>query len=339
MTLNRRNSSWLCVLLAVALSPLVVACKASSQLFSASCKVDDEVYAKDRESVDQVALKFIQDALGPNTSDAYAAFTADAKESVPLQQFLSGFQNAIKPMGPFKDLRVVHTYVPKVTGGTQEQRVVCGNLSSSETWVAVNAKPGPAEAYVIVEGDTVNNTNGFVIWLIPEQGHWSVQYVHFATTAVVGKSADDLRKMAATENAKQHNFNSLILYAAALQLADRGPFFQLGIRPDIETAIGNVQRPPILQGEAPFVWHFDKSMFRVLNVAPIGVGGKIYLLVAHEIEPWAEDNEADRKNRDLIAAFAKAYPEYREAFAGLVVRAHERGGNRGFGTVDQNQKQ
>lgn len=169
--LNRRNSSWLCVPLAVTLGALVVACKASSQPFAASCKADDQVSPKDRESASQVALKFLQDALGPNTSDAYRAFTDDATKSVPLGQFVSGFQNSIKPMGPFKDLRVAHTYVPKVTGGTQEQRVVCGNLSSPETWVAVNAKPGPAEAYVIVEGDTVNNTNAFVIWLIPERGN------------------------------------------------------------------------------------------------------------------------------------------------------------------------
>jgi hypothetical protein len=336
--LNSRNSSRLCVLLAVTLSSQVVACKASSQFFSGSCKADGEISVKDRESVSQVALKFVQDALGSNTSDAYAAFTDDAKKSVPLQQFVSGFQNSINPMGPFKDLRVAHTYMPKLTGGAQEQRVVCGNLSSPETWVAVNARPGPAEAYVIVEGDTVNNTHAFVIWLIPEQGNWRVQYVQFATTTMVAKSADDLRTMAAMENEKQHNFNAFILYAAALQLADRGPFFQLGIRPEIEKAIGNVQRPPVLQGKAPFVWNYGKSTFRVLNVGAIGIGGKIYLLVDHEIEPWAEDKEADRKNRDLITAFAKAYPEYKEAFAVLVVRAHERGGNRGFGTVDQNQE-
>jgi hypothetical protein len=338
MILVRRNSLCLCVLLVVSLVPLFVACKASSQLFTTSCAADDEVSAKDREAVAQVALKFVQDALGPDTASAYTAFTADAKESVPLEQFVSGFQNTIKPMGPFKNLRVAHTYVPQVTGGTQEQRVVCGNLSSPEGWVAVNAKPGPAEAYAIVEGDTVNNTHAFVIWLLPEQSGWRVQYVHFATTTMVGKSAVDLQKIAATENAKQHTLNALILYVAALQLADRGPFFQLGIRPEIEKAIGNVPRPSILQGQAPFVWTFDKSTFKVLNVGPIGIGGKIYLLVSQEVEPWAEDKQADHENRDLINAFAKAYPEYKEAFAGIVVRAHERGGTRGFGTVEENQK-
>jgi len=326
------------ILLVALLSPLVAACKSSLQPFTASCKADNEISTTDREAIGQVALKFVQDALGPDPSSAYGTFTADAKENVPLEQFVSSFQNRIKPMGPYKDLKVTHTYLGKVTGGAQEQRVVCGNLSSPEGWVAISVKPGPAEAHTIVEAQTINNTVDFVIWLMPEQGTWHVQYIHYATVGMVGRSAEDLQKMAAAENAKKHDFNAFVLYAAALQLADRGPFFQLGIRPNIEKEIGEIPRPRNLQGQPPFTWTFDKSTFKVLNIGPIGVGGKIYLLVDHETESWALDTEADKKNRDLMAGFSKAYPEYKEAFAGLVVRAHERGGSRGFGTVDENQK-
>jgi hypothetical protein len=285
-----------------------------------------------------VALTFVQGAVGPDSSTAYASFTADAKGSVHLDQFVSAFQTRVKPMGPFKNLRATHTYIATVTGGSEEQRVICGNISSPETWVAVNAKPGPAEAHVIVEGQTVNNAVVFVVWLIPEQGSWRVQYIDYAIAEMVGKSAADLLKMAEMENQNQHDFNAFILYTAALQLADRGPFFQLGIRPKIEKEIGEVKKPNNLQGQPPFVWDFGKSTFKVLNVAPIGVGGKLYLLIDHEVEPWAEDKEADRQNRDLITAFARTYPEYKDVFAGLVVRAHERGGSRGYGTVDENQK-
>ena len=75
-----------------------------------------------------------------------------------------------------------------------------------------------------------------------------------------------------------------------------------------------------------------------MNVGPIGVGGKLYLLVDHEIEPWSQDKVADQSNRDLIAGLNRSVAEYKEAFAGLVIRAHERGGPRGFGTVHENDK-
>jgi hypothetical protein len=194
------------------------------------------------------------------------------------------------------------------------------------------------EAYVIVEGQTVNNTNAVVLRLRPKEESWAIQSVHFATTGMVGKSADDLRKIAEVEQQRQHSFNAVILYTAALQLADRGPFLQLGLRSEIEKAVTDVAKPPILHGSLPFSWTFDKSSFKVTNVGPIGVGGKIYLLVDHEIEPWSQDKVADQKNRELIAALNKVVDEYKEAFAGLVIRAHERGGNRGFGTVHENDK-
>lgn len=285
--------------------------------------------------MDKAAIDFVQNALGANPEAAYSNFTAEAKESVNSEKFVSVFKQGIQPMGPFKNLHVAHTYLAQVTGGTQEQRVVCGTLSSPETWVAVNTKPGPAQAHVIVEAQTLNNTWTFVLWLLPEEGNWHVQYSQAMATAMVGKTAEDLQRMAEAEMHENHNFDAYILYTTALQLAARGPFLQLGIQPEIQKGLENLKPPLALQGRPPFNWQFGQASFRVLNVGPIGVGQKIYLQIDQEIEPWANDKDADKKNHELISAFSDSYPEYKHAFAGLVVRAHERGGNRGFGTVSE----
>ena len=333
----KTRSSWAIALLAIAFVPSLGAC-AQVRPFMTSCKSDNEVPAKDRESIGRVALGFVRDALGPDPSAAYQTFTAEAKQGIPREQFVSGLQNRIQPMGPFKNLKVTHTYLAEVRGSGQEQRVVCGNSSSPEGWVAVAAKPGSPEAHVIVEGQTVNNTHVFVLRLRPEQEDWRVQYIHFATAGMAAKSSDDLRRMAETERQRQHPFNAFLLYVSALQLSDRGPFLQLGIRPEIEKGMRDLPRPSILEGPFPLSWTSDHSTFQVMSVGPIAVGGKVYLVVDHEIDPWTENTVADRKNRDLIAALPKAYPEYKGVFAGLVIRAHERGGHRGFSTVDENQK-
>jgi len=244
----------------------------------------------------------------------------------------------IRQMGPFKNLHVAHTYLAKVTGGTQTQRVVCGNVSRPQDWVAVSADPGPSQAHVIVDGETINNTWAFAVWLIPEQGAWRINYFHVASSRAAGKSVEDLQETARAQREKHHDFNTYILYMTALQQADRGPNFQLGILPEIQKDLAGLQVPRHLQGPPPFEWQFGKSAFKVLNVGSIAVGGKIYLKIDHEIESWRDDKEADRKNRELIAEFARTYPEYRDAFAGLVVNAHEREGSRGFGTVDENRQ-
>jgi hypothetical protein len=97
----------------------------SLQPFLASCKTDAEISENDLAAVDKVAIDFVQDALGPNPEAAYSLFTADAKSSVTSEKFVAAFKQGIQRNGPFKDLRAAHTYFAQVTGGTQEQRVVC----------------------------------------------------------------------------------------------------------------------------------------------------------------------------------------------------------------------
>jgi hypothetical protein len=308
----------------------------SVQPFATSCSADDEIPSKDRATVDQIGVEFVQDALGLNPEHGYSVLTADAKGNLSSEKFVAMFKQGIQTMRPFKNLQVAHTYLAKVIGGNQEQRVVCGNLSSPKSWVAVNIKPGPTQAHLIVEAQTLNNTWAFVLWLLPEQGSWHVQYFQVAASAMVGKNAEDMQKMAESERQLDHDFNAFILYATALQLAARGPFVQLGIQQEIQSSSDKLKAPHDLQGQPPFVWQFGKMTFRVLNVGAIGVAQKLYLQVDHEIEPWANDKDVDKINNNLILAFARAYPEYKNAFAGLVVRAHERGGTRGFGTVLEN---
>jgi hypothetical protein len=286
----------ICLAAVVALLP--PGCNSPSQSiqpFLSSCKTDKEIPEKDLVAMDEAATDFVQNALGPNPEIAYPNFTADAKTYLNSEKFVATFRQGIQPSGPFKSLRVAHTYLAQVTGGTQEQRVVCGNLSSPEGWVAVSTKPGPKQGHVIVEAQTLNNTWTFVIWLLPEQGNWHVQFAQPTITAMVGKNAENLRRMADSEMHENHNFNAYILYATALQLAARGPSLQLGIQPEIQKSFENLKPPPSLQGQPPFAWQFGKSLFKVLNIGPIGVSQQIYLKIDHEIEPWADDKDADKK--------------------------------------------
>ena len=302
--------------------------------FVTSCATDGEISAEHRATLDQAAMQLVQTVLSSDPTAAYSNFTADAKQNVSLENFTAMIQQGIQPMGPYTDLHVAHTYLAKVTGGTQEQRVVCGNVSSPEGWVAVAAKPGPDQAHVIVESQTRNNTWAFVIWLLQEQGNWHVQYFQATIVAMVGKSAQDLLAMARTQLQRHHNFNACALYAAALQLSGRGPNLQLGIQPEIQKEMAQLEVPREIEGQPPFTWHFGKSSFKVLTVGPLGIGGNIYLNIEQEIAHWTDDKDADRENRELIATFKKSYPEYSDVFAGLVVAAREAGGPRGYRTID-----
>jgi hypothetical protein len=207
-------------------------------------------------------------------------------------------------------------------------------LSSPKGWVAVTARPGVEQAHVVVEAQTLNNGWAFSIWLIRESEEWRVQYFQVGTISIAGKSAEDLWTLARSEKQRQHDFNAFVLYATALQLAWRGPNLQLGILQDLRGEMASLRVPNRLQGQPPFLWRFDEESFEVSNVGPIGIGGKVYLIITHHPEVWPDDKAVDQRNRELMAAFKQAYPEYADVFAGLIVEAREKAGMRSYRTVD-----
>jgi hypothetical protein len=307
--------------------------RAFAQLFAAKCSSGDEIPAEDRAALAEVGLRFVTAVVASNPEGAYGVLSTKGKQALPADRFLAIIRQSVEPMGPFGNLHVAQTHLVKITGGIGDQRVICGGLGRPEDWVAVAVESIPKQAYVLVEGETKNNGWAFVLWLVPEQD-WRVQHFQFTSTEMVGKSAEDLWRLARDEQGRDHHFNATVLYQAAAQLAYRGPNFQLGIQPEIQREMAKLQPPPELQGQMPLTWQFGSSTFNVLHVGQIGVGGKIYLTIAHEILPWGQDAEADQRNHELIREFRRAFPEYSPVFAGLVVAAHEKGGTRGYRTVD-----
>jgi hypothetical protein len=192
--------------------------------YAYSCGTDAEIEASKRSAIEAVATEFVRMVLGPDPGNSYADLTSDAQRNVSRDQLVA-MAGTLTRMGPYKELHVAHSYFVHLTGGSSETRVVCGNLSRPENWVAVTAKPVPEQAHVVVEGRSVNNTTAFILWLMPEQQKWRVEYFQSNVSTMAEKSADDLWHQGQVERDRHHNFNACILYTAAYQLAQRGPNF------------------------------------------------------------------------------------------------------------------
>src|ERR1035438_5167248 len=119
----------LLVCLVVAVIPFRQAISAPNQgivPFVSTCAADSEISQEERAALDEAAMQFVQTILGSNPTTAYSSFTVGAKQNVSLENFRALIQRSIQPMAPFTNSHVVHTYLATVTGGTQDQRVVCG---------------------------------------------------------------------------------------------------------------------------------------------------------------------------------------------------------------------
>lgn len=297
------------------------------------CAADNEIRGDKRAALEQVSLNFVQALADSNVEAAYTALSPEAKQAVPRDKLAALVASTIRPLAPFSDVRVVQIYLLNVITSASNARTICGSPASPEGWVSVAVRSGAEQAHVLVDAQTKNNGWTFTLSLASEQ-NWRVNYFHLAPSSLAGKTARDMWDLARSEQQSKRNFNAAILYQTASQLAYRGPNFQLGISSEIQKEALKLQLPPELQGQPPFVWKFGGDEYKIRSVGPIGVGGKIYLMVTQETAPWSADQEADQRNRTLIADFKRAIPEYSSAFAGLVVSAKESGGNRIFRTVD-----
>lgn len=300
-----------------------------------SCLTDDEIPAADRSVVEAESRRFVQALFGPDPASAYDSFSSTAKKSVSRETFAAGVGPLIRSMESFSDLHVAHRYRVTVAGGQGYEKVRCRYRLGQPDQVLVSAQAASIQAYVVLEARLRSNDWAAVVWLLREKGAWRVQHFQINIISMAGKSAEDLLDMARAQQQRRHDFNAFVLSAAALELAVRGPNFQLPIQPEIDKERAQLPTPPEFEGKPPFAWHYGDASFKVRRVGPVAVDGKIYLLIAQQIPPWHDDKQADGRNRALIAAFTKTHPGYADAFAGLVVEADEEGGHRGFRTIAQ----
>jgi hypothetical protein len=107
----------------------------------------------------------------------------------------------------------------------------------------------------------------------------------------------------------------------------------------ISEEYSKAKRPAEMAGTPPWYWKNERTTFKIMQVGSLGIAGKLYVVIDHEVPSMTSNEEMERANRDLIAHFKRRFPEYADIFAGLLARAHEQNTGKGYGTVDEGPKQ
>jgi hypothetical protein len=302
--------------------------------FAFTCAEDTHIDPTNHKVVDALALSFIELILGPNPSAAYDSLSRDARAEITPEQLGGQALAIIKQFEP-KGVALQHTYFIELKGNSPGRVVCAKDLSRADGWESLAAANVPQQAHVVMTADSTNNKLAITVWLVPEQDKWKVQSFWVSVSSLADKDSIQLWELARTQQARGHNFNAALLYAAAAQTANRGSNFQMGIVQSISEDISNLTIPPEVRGQPPFAWKSKETTYKLLSVGPIAVGGKIYVIMAHEVSPWRSDDQVDGWNKGLLQYFKLRFPEYSDTFAGLVAHAIERGSNRRYGTVEE----
>ncbi|MGH9795809.1 MAG: hypothetical protein ACRD5G_13645 [Candidatus Acidiferrales bacterium] len=287
-----------------------------------------------RKAVEANAISFVAALTSESWPAAYRQLSDGAKASITAEKFAGIVQQVFLQMAPFRDARVDRIYSPKVVGWTPPS-VVCGSSSDPEKWAAVALESEKEQVHVLVIADARNNQWSFALWMVRGATGWEINGFHGGASTLASWTAADTWRRARAEAAKDHHFNSVILHYAALQLAYRGNYFQLGLHSEIQQRIPDLPVPQSLRGAVPYVWASEHDEFRVWRIGPLAVGGDVYLQVFHELPAWKTNQEVDNRNKRLIRLLTQRFPEITDVFAGLVITAQETNSNRQFGTVEE----
>jgi hypothetical protein len=299
-----------------------------------SCDEDAHIDADKKKIIDAAALTFARTVLGPSPSAAFDLMSQAGQTETSRQQLDDSALAIMRQFEP-KNVAVQHTYFIELKGKSPGRVVCATDLSKPDGWESLSAENVPEQAHVLLSADTRNNELAFAIWLIPEKSDWKVQSFRLNVSTLADKDSTELWELARAQQEKHHSFTAALLYAAAAQIANRGPNFQLGITQSISNDTSKFTAPAEISGQPPFLWRNGESTYKVMNVGPTAVGGQIYVVIQHEVSPWQNDAQVVAWNKDLLSYFKRRFPEYSDVFAGVVARAIERGSNRGYGTVEE----
>jgi hypothetical protein len=155
------------------------------------CNTDDEIAADTRKDIEKTAITFVEALTKFENSEAYLLLDKNITQSMTKDAFATAVKQMIPANTSFQNLHIAHTYLDTEAriGGTSPTCANCtevahGTISKP---VFVEARLSK-QAYVIVEGDTKNNKIAFVLWLIPENKKWSVEYFQPFAADMVGRS-------------------------------------------------------------------------------------------------------------------------------------------------------
>jgi hypothetical protein len=308
--------------------------QASAAPPAASCQIDSEIDTKSRSDIEGAAFDFTNRLVKNDTAGAVALLTGEAQHVMDAKRLAEVEKKTIQPEAPYSKLEVVHTYFVQATGTGNFIRAVCGSQKGDD-WAAVAAKPGTAQAHVLVSAETANNRWAFTLWLMPENGTWRVRYFYRGMEGVAGKTLPEMLALARAERDAGRMFNASILYGGLPPLTDRGPVFRLGVAQTIQKEMANVTPPQDIKGQPPFTFSMAGDHYAVANIGALGIGNKLGLLFVLPHQTWKGEKDADVDNRHFIDAFRKTYPEYAKVFGFVSAQAVKPDNSGVFDTVYQ----
>ncbi len=311
---------------------LLAACTAFAQTNpgSTTCNTGDEIDAATRANVDRAAQQ-----IGNYTVQG-DLFNLRQSSVGSLAGSFGGIEALIsqyKPdlAGATVKTRGIYLLQAKGAQSLETAEFFCGIMNSPDA-TGFNISNLPPGQYAIVIQDITGSKTPFMLTqILNNEGAWKLAGFYLKPAQIAGHDANWFLQKARDFKARGETHNAWFYYLAAWDVSSPVDFMSTRPLDKLVDEMAQV-RPNDLPFSGPVDLAGPGKTYKVTYVSMVPVGNDLYLLVKFQSPDVSNTQQAYADNMNVIKAETTSYPEYRDAFTGVVARATEPSG-RDYGSM------
>ena len=200
-----------------------------------------------------------------------------------------------------------------------------GQTASSAVFVIPNLPPGN---YAVATFDIASGKNAQTLSFVLQQigSDWKVGGFYAKASQTASHDGNWFAERAREFKTKGHTRNAWLYFMQARDLLSPVPFMSTAATDKLYDEMQAVQPADLPVGGNTIDLAVGAKACKLTNTYPVAFNDEINLVVKYQAGDVSNTAQTYQDNIALIKAIVTKYPEFREAFAGIVARAVEPSG-------------
>lgn len=322
MDCKRKSPAWVMLLLLGLAMPAVVA---------QTCESGGEMDAAVRSSLERTARQFFDYASKGDVFNLKQSAIASVASNFGA---IEGLVIDQKPIYAGAQATVRASYLLEAPGAAPARAEFMCGVWATPGWATFGINNLPPGRYGLVIQDLATSKGKYALTMVLKQegGAWKLAGYYSKPEEIGGHDGQWFLTKAREYKAKGATRTAWFYYLTAWDMNAPVDFMATRALDKLSDEMQSVRPADLPTADHPLALAGGGRSYQVIYMSALPVGADLNLLVKFRVSDVSDTQRAFDDNMAVIRAIVARYPEFREAFAGVVARATEASG-RDYGTL------